>query len=157
MVPNMMLNGVVRWEFVGSHHYPMIAARQARHPLSITRNRSGAGTLLSSQLHPTGQLTPATKESPCTKVSSKKFDKIKAKPKAGWTIEDIEAACRQLDMTCTPPTRGDHYKVSSPHIAAIHTIPAKRPIKLPYIKGFLKLGELHLQAVREGMEASNGQ
>jgi len=81
---------------------------------------------------------------------------MKAKPKAGWTISDIETACNQLGMTCAAPSHGDHYKVSSAHIPVIVTVPATRPVKLPYIKSFLKLAEAHIAACQQA-EKTNDQ
>lgn len=87
-------------------------------------------------------------------VVSKKLAKIEANPRAGWTIEDIQTACKQLKMTCSAPTRGSHHKVSSQYIEGILTIPAARPIKEFYIKSFLGLAKAHIEARKE--EAANG-
>ena len=87
---------------------------------------------------------------------SKKLDRIREKPKAGWTISDIQTACDQVGISCSPPTRGDHYKVSSPHMAAIVTIPAKRPIKTVYIREFLKLATAHIAGC-QNTEKTNGK
>ena len=86
---------------------------------------------------------------------SRQFEKIKGNPKGDWSIEDIQAACRQLDMMCVAPTRGSHHKVTSPHIAGHLTVPYKRPIKTIYIKSFIRLGEAHIKA-RQSMENPNG-
>ncbi|MBN9025805.1 MAG: hypothetical protein J0H20_09385, partial [Rhizobiales bacterium] len=45
--------------------------------------------------------------------SSKTLDKMRGNPKADWTIADIEKVCRELDINCTAPSHGSHYKVSS--------------------------------------------
>lgn len=79
-------------------------------------------------------------------VSSKVLAKITANLKGNWKISDIEKACEQLGMTCEPPTRGSHYKVSSPHISGALTIPFKRPVKVIYIKLFVSLAEAHIKA-----------
>ena len=80
---------------------------------------------------------------------------MRANPKAGWTIPDIQTICRQLGMTCTAPTRGSHWKVLSHHIPGIQTVPAERPIKTPYIRDFLKLVEAHIDACGKP-EKTNG-
>ena len=82
--------------------------------------------------------------------SSKMLAKIAESPKAGWSISDIETACRQLGMDCIPPTRGTHYKVSSPKVGGFLTVPHKRPIKTPYIRSFIGLAEAHIGAFVKG-------
>ena len=81
-----------------------------------------------------------------TILVSKKLEKIKANPKAGWEISDIKTVCRQLDMICSPPTRGSHHKVSSPHVDGVLVIPHNKPIKVAYIKSFIGLAETHVSA-----------
>jgi hypothetical protein len=71
---------------------------------------------------------------------------MRARPKADWGISDIETVCSQIGLTFSAPTRGSHYKVSSPRLDGILVIPHNRPIKMPYIRSFLGLAEAHLQA-----------
>ncbi len=52
----------------------------------------------------------------------------------GWGIRDVESVCRESGITCSPPRRGSHYKVSHASQDEILTIPANRPIKAIYIK-----------------------
>jgi len=99
--------------------------------------------------------TPTAQPSVVPRPLSKKFAKIKAKPKASWSISDIETACQQLGLTCQPPTRGSHYKVSSPHIGGILPIPCDRPVKTVYIKLFIGLGDAHIEACKN-VEKSDG-
>jgi hypothetical protein len=60
---------------------------------------------------------------------------MRRNPAADWTIRDVEAACRTAGARCTPPSGGgSHYKVSHPSRREILTIPARRPIKVVYIR-----------------------
>ena len=89
------------------------------------------------------------------RVASKMLDKMKASPKSGWTIANIETACNQLGISCEPPSRGSHYKVTSQHVAKIVTIPHDRPIKLPYIRSFIALAEAHIRACQPTEDAND--
>jgi len=77
--------------------------------------------------------------------ASKKLDDIKANPRGDWTIADIKAACKQLGLECTPPTRGSHHKVSSARLMGHLTVPYNRPIKVIYIRQFIALAEAHIK------------
>jgi hypothetical protein len=56
-------------------------------------------------------------------------------PRAGWTIADVEAVCREFGVTCKPPRGGgSHFKVSHEATDEILTVPFKRPIKPIYIR-----------------------
>jgi hypothetical protein len=83
------------------------------------------------------------------KLESRTLEKMRDSPKSNWGLSDIETACSQLGMTCTPPSRGSHYKVSSPHFSGIFVFPAKRPIKKWYIKGFIGFADVHIKCVEE--------
>lgn len=53
----------------------------------------------------------------------------------GWTMTDVERACRIGGLSCLAPTGGgSHYKISHPGLPDILTVPFKRPIKPVYIK-----------------------
>lgn len=71
-------------------------------------------------------------------------------PRANWTKDDIETACRQAGLICKNGTRGSHFKVRSDLISEILTIPARRPIKAVYIKQLLRLADRHLRTALEG-------
>jgi hypothetical protein len=58
---------------------------------------------------------------------------MRANPR-DWRMPHIETLCRALDISCEPPSKGSHYKVSHPSQEAILTIPADRPIKPIYIR-----------------------
>lgn len=77
---------------------------------------------------------------------SKLLAKMRANPKDDWDIQDFGTVCNQVGLTCTAPTRGTHYKISSPLLDGILLVPFKKPIKIPYVKQFLRLVEVHLTA-----------
>lgn len=70
-----------------------------------------------------------------------------ANPKGDWSIEDIKTVCGYAKAECSPPKRGDHYKISHPNVDRILTVPAARPIKPHYIRELVGL-------LAEAMEAS---
>ena len=66
---------------------------------------------------------------------SGRLEKMRANPRADWTITDFEAVCRQSEVACEPARGGSsHFKVSHPSQTTILTIPYKRPIKPVYIR-----------------------
>ena len=68
----------------------------------------------------------------------KTIDRMRANPKADWTIDDIEKACREVGLVCIRPSRGSHWKIGEVTGGRRYTIPARRPIKPQYIAEFLK-------------------
>ena len=84
------------------------------------------------------------------------IDRMRDNPAADWRIEDVEKLCRQVGLTCSPPNGGSHYKVSSHFEATILTIPARKPIKVVYIKLLMNLVNVHLDAGSKGQEAAHG-
>ncbi|MGP8232267.1 MAG: type II toxin-antitoxin system HicA family toxin [Methylovirgula sp.] len=75
---------------------------------------------------------------------------MRDKPKAGWSMSDIKKICEQIGLIYSKPTRGSHHKVSSKYFHGILTIPARRPIKVPYIKNFIGLCDCHIAKDFEG-------
>lgn len=66
---------------------------------------------------------------------SKRLARMAENPRAGWTIEDVAALCREFDIACAPPRGGgSHYKISHEAMPEILTLPFKRPIKPVYSK-----------------------
>lgn len=64
----------------------------------------------------------------------KRLESMRANPKAGWRISDVEAVCRHHGVLCAPARGGSsHYKVSHPGMMAKLSIPFARPIKPVYI------------------------
>ena len=77
---------------------------------------------------------------------SKRLERMRRNPAADWTIEDIEAVCREHAILCEPARGGgSHYKVAHPAMRAKLTIPFKRPIKPVYIRRLVAF----IDAVRE--------
>ena len=71
------------------------------------------------------------------------LEAMRANPKGDWTIVDIEKLCRNTGLEIEPPSHGSHYKVISPFLQDILTIPAKRPIKPPYIRKLVSYADAH--------------
>ena len=60
---------------------------------------------------------------------------MRANPRADWRISDVEALCREYNVSFAPPRGGgSHCKVTHPSQSEILTIPFKRPIKPVYIR-----------------------
>jgi predicted RNA binding protein YcfA (HicA-like mRNA interferase family) len=55
-----------------------------------------------------------------------------------WRIDDVISACRAAGITCAPPQKGSHYKLSHPDRPEILTVPAHRPIKPIYIRELVR-------------------
>ncbi|MDR7035497.1 putative RNA binding protein YcfA (HicA-like mRNA interferase family) [Methylobacterium sp. BE186] len=68
---------------------------------------------------------------------SKRLEAMRANPKGGWTIADVEAACAEFGILCKP-ARGSHYRIGHPSQTTKLTIPAKRPIKPVYIRDLVR-------------------
>jgi hypothetical protein len=72
-------------------------------------------------------------------MSRSRLERMRANPAGDWTIEDVEAACRERGFRCRPPKGGgSHYKVSHPARGAIYMIPRRRPIKRAYIRDLVR-------------------
>ena len=61
-----------------------------------------------------------------TSKSSKPLEKIRRNPKNDWSIDDVEALCREHDVTCRKPSGSSHYTLSHPSQDQLLTIPFKR-------------------------------
>ena len=78
---------------------------------------------------------------------NKLLEDMRNNPKNDWQVSDIQTLCSQLNMTAKPPKGGgSHYKVTSPHVPGILTIPARRPIKSVYIRTLVRWADSHLFA-----------
>jgi hypothetical protein len=74
-----------------------------------------------------------------------------ASPAGDWTIDDVEALCREHGIRCTPPRGGgSHWKLSDLTQRDILTIPHRRSIKPVYIRRLVRF-------VRAVMEARDGK
>jgi hypothetical protein len=70
--------------------------------------------------------------------AQKRFEQMARNPKGDWTVNDIQTVCRDNDLTCEPPSGGgSHWKISSPYLDEILTVPTRRPIKPVYIRAFV--------------------
>lgn len=88
----------------------------------------------SSQSTPVARVPQPARHKPCELL-----EKMRNSPAADWTMKDVETLCKQVGMTCKPPTRGTHHKVTATGIPFILTIPYNRPIKACYIRQLVQL------------------
>ena len=67
------------------------------------------------------------------------LEDMRSNPKAGWTIADVSAVCREFGIRCQPARGGgSHYRIGHPSQREKLTIPAKRPIKPIYIRDLVR-------------------
>ena len=66
---------------------------------------------------------------------------MRRNPAGDWTIPDVGRVCRAFGIRCIPPSGGSHYKVSHASQPEILTIPARRPIKVVYIRKLVRFVE----------------
>lgn len=85
-----------------------------------------------------------------------KADKLLAamreNPRGDWQIGDVKTVCRRYEFRCSPPRRGDHYKISHLESVEILTIPAHRPIKPIYIRRFVAMVDAVIGSDHEGAD-----
>jgi hypothetical protein len=84
---------------------------------------------------------------PAHAAQSRLLEEMRNSPVKNWTIKNVETLCNQLGLVLKAPRRGSHYKVRSAHLEGMITIPAKKPIKAPYIKALVSMADAHLLAV----------
>ena len=71
----------------------------------------------------------------------KRLAQMRNNPANDWQISDIEVVCRAYGIDLRPPSGGgSHWSVFHPQLG-IQTIPAHQPIKVRYIKEFVKFVE----------------
>jgi hypothetical protein len=69
---------------------------------------------------------------------------MRKNPAGNWSMARVETLCGQVSLFCKPPrSGGSHFKVWSPHLDGILTIPASRPIKAVYIKKLVRMADAH--------------
>jgi hypothetical protein len=73
------------------------------------------------------------------------LEQMEDNPRADWDIEDVKTLCTQLGLTYRRPSSGSHYVVLSEKLRGALTIPARRPIKAPYIKKLAALARSHVR------------
>jgi predicted RNA binding protein YcfA (HicA-like mRNA interferase family) len=77
--------------------------------------------------------------------SEKKLDSMRNNPR-DWQISDVENVARAHGVTVRKGG-GSHVTFSHPTVSDILTIPARRPIKAPYIRDFVNfIDSIALQA-----------
>ncbi|PIO46364.1 hypothetical protein [Phyllobacterium zundukense] len=82
---------------------------------------------------------------------SKRLEQMRWNPKADWRIEDVQAVCKEFDISCERSRAGSsHYKITHAPQIEILTIPFKRPIKPVYIRKLLEF----VEAVRNARDLS---
>jgi hypothetical protein len=86
----------------------------------------------------TGTVPPPQALPPC-----KLLEDMRANAAGDWGMKDVETLCEQIGLTCKPPRRGSHHKVFCPGVQGMLTIPAKKPIKAPYIRSLVALADVH--------------
>ena len=71
-------------------------------------------------------------------AAEKRFEQMARNPRGDWTVNDIQTVCREYGLWCEPPEGGGpHWKISSPYLKEILTVPAREPIKPVYIRAFV--------------------
>lgn len=69
----------------------------------------------------------------------KRLDAMRANPRAGWRITDVEQVCKEHGILCQPSRGGSsHYKVAHPAMVRKLSIPFARPIKPVYIRELVR-------------------
>lgn len=94
-----------------------------------------------SPKHPQGTIRAGHAAPPQPLPTCKLLEDMRANPAGDWTMKDVETLCAQIGLTCKPPRRGSHHKVFCPGIQGMLTIPAKKPIKAPYIRSLVGLAD----------------
>ena len=69
----------------------------------------------------------------------KLLDSMRANPKGDWTIEDVAVVCRYCGAELCSPRRGSHYTVRHHKCPEILPIPARKPLKIVYVKLFVSM------------------
>lgn len=76
--------------------------------------------------------------------ADKILTKMRSNPRGDWTIQDMQIVAAEIGLVMSPPSRGSHFKVTSEHSPQILTVPAKKPIKAPYVRQFVTLCRTHV-------------
>jgi hypothetical protein len=77
------------------------------------------------------------------------LEQMRARPQSDWSIDDVKKLCTNLGLGCRSPASGSHYVVYSEILPGALTVPARRPIKAPYIRKLVALASSHI-AAKEG-------
>jgi len=79
-------------------------------------------------------------------MASDLLQRMKRNAVGDWTIRDVEALCREFGLLFRPGKGTSHCHVKHPAAREILTIPARRPIKLVYIRKLVRYIETHGEA-----------
>lgn len=74
------------------------------------------------------------------------LEKMRDNPASDWTIADVKKLCAQEGLDCRTPNGGSHYVVTSDVLEGHQTVPAKRPIKVVYIRSLVGMADAHRKA-----------
>lgn len=84
-------------------------------------------------------------------MSIDRLARMRANPRADWTIADVQAVCDEHEVHCEPARGGgSHYKVFHRLMHDILTIPRRRAIKPVYIRRLVRFIDLVQEAGRDG-------
>lgn len=78
------------------------------------------------------------------KRAAKTLAAMRAHP-LDWRIEDLEAVARAFDINVRRPG-GSHVYFTHPRVPEGISVPARRPIKPPYVRAFVRLVDRVRQA-----------
>lgn len=73
------------------------------------------------------------------------LEQMRSNPKGDWDINSVQTLCDQYQITLMPPSNGSHYKAKSPLLHGALTVPARRPIKAPYIRSLVRMVDAHVE------------
>lgn len=71
------------------------------------------------------------------------LERMKRNPAGDWSIQDVEALCRERGLLFRPGKGTSHCHAKHPSAREILTIPARRPIKPVYIRKLVRYIETH--------------
>ena len=79
----------------------------------------------------------------------KRLEELRSNPAGDWQIKDVALVCKGFGIELRAPrSGGSHYKVTHQSQHEILTIPARRPIKLVYIRRFVQFVDAVKEAQR---------
>jgi hypothetical protein len=97
------------------------------------------------------QKRASTRNAVPPKSLCKELEDMRRNPRADWQISDLQQICKKFGLVCSKPRGGgSHYKISSPLLEGIQIVPARRPIKAPYIRSFVTMMDAHIEASANG-------
>lgn len=82
--------------------------------------------------------------------ADKMLARMRANPRADWSISNIEAVCRRSGLEFEAPRRGSHFTVRTPDRSGFVSVPSRRPIKPVYILAVVRLVDIMLGGRDDG-------